>query len=248
MSDKRNNNELKFVTLSGIHQLGVSNDSSIDYLSQVDKLFFQWYFLPKSDHIVIFALILYNELKFVTFSQIAYNAKGDVYSLLGKTFSLCLLPTDDIKTAFDFLSRKSNTNQTNDYFDYLKRTWIENSIWPINSWSVNERAIRTNNDCKGWHNKLNRRARKGNLPFYLLLTLLFEEARDLKLQSKLVKEKKTKSSQTKQTKECKGAFLNYGRSTGDGKWQQVNFWMLVSRFMVPTKEKISIWYRYMFTV
>ncbi|KAH3830387.1 hypothetical protein DPMN_103651 [Dreissena polymorpha] len=52
-------------------------------------------------------------------------------------------------------------------------------MWPIESWYVFDRSIRTNNDCEGWHHRLNRRAKKGNLPFYLLVQLLFEEAKML---------------------------------------------------------------------
>ena len=43
--------------------------------------------------------------------------------------------------------------------------------WPVPSWSVFNQAIWTNNDVEGWHHKLNWKARKGNLQFYLLITL-----------------------------------------------------------------------------
>ncbi|KAH3821264.1 hypothetical protein DPMN_123027 [Dreissena polymorpha] len=59
---------------------------------------------------------------------------------------------------------------------YVDRTWLKSSVWGPENWSVFGRSVRTNNDCEGWHLKLNQHAKKANLPFYLLLTLLCEEA------------------------------------------------------------------------
>ncbi|XP_052225023.1 uncharacterized protein LOC127840650 [Dreissena polymorpha] len=109
--------------------------------------------------------------------QTAYNERCDVYALLRKTFALPLLPVEDIRPAFDTLRTKSDTDATDRYFDYLERTWMTNPLWPIDSWCVFGRSIRTNNDSEGWHHRLIRRAKKGNLPFYLLVQLLCEEAK-----------------------------------------------------------------------
>jgi len=152
----------------------------------------------------MFTFLIY----FIVYLQRAYSERDDVYRLLRKTFSLPLLPTDDIRPAFQHLKTKSDTQQTDDYFKYIENTWINNHMWPVNSWSQYGRSVRTNNDCEGWHNKLNRRARKGNLPFYVLITLLFQEAKDVTIQTKLVKEKKLKRHQTKQTKKIQGRLWN----------------------------------------
>jgi hypothetical protein len=57
-------------------------------------------------------------------------------------------------------------------------------------------AIRTNNDIEGWHNGLHRRASgKWNMPFYLLIDLLHQEARLTELRIRLVSEKKLKRIQ-----------------------------------------------------
>ena len=37
--------------------------------------------------------------------------------------------------------------------------------------------MRTNNDVEGWHRRLNGHAKKGQLPFYVLVALPHEEAR-----------------------------------------------------------------------
>ena len=76
--------------------------------------------------------------------------------------------------------------------------------WPITSWSVFGRSIRTNNDTEGWHHHLNRKAKKGNLPFYVLLKLLAKQAVAVPLQVKLVTEGKLRRSQRKRTRETQG--------------------------------------------
>ena len=57
-----------------------------------------------------------------------------------------------------------------------------------------------NNDVEGLHNRLNRRAKKGNLPFYMLLSLLYSEACVIPTQVKMVKEGKLRRYQHKHTK------------------------------------------------
>ena len=70
---------------------------------------------------------------------------------------------------------------------------------------------RPNNDVEGWHNRLNRRAKKGNLSFYMLLSLLTaKHVRSLSL-FKLVKKGKLKRDQYKHSKcvPAKVASLSY---------------------------------------
>ncbi|KAL3875495.1 hypothetical protein ACJMK2_033441 [Sinanodonta woodiana] len=102
-----------------------------------------------------------------------------MYKLLRKVFALPLLPAEDIPPSFEELQRRVNSEAVNvqSFLRYVEDTWIHNDIWTVDSWSVYGRSIRTNNDVEGWHNRLNRRVRKGNLPFYLLITLLYKEAR-----------------------------------------------------------------------
>ncbi|KAH3869882.1 hypothetical protein DPMN_033055 [Dreissena polymorpha] len=72
---------------------------------------------------------------------------------------------------------------------------MTNPLWPIDSCCVFGRSIRTNNDCEGWHHRLNRRAKKGNLPFCLLLQLLCKEAKLLNTQVRLVRGKVEETSE-----------------------------------------------------
>ena len=57
-------------------------------------------------------------------------------------------------------------------------------------------AVRTNNDTEGWHHALNQRAEgKTQLPLYLLIQLLHQEARLTSLHIRLVTERKLKKLQ-----------------------------------------------------
>ena len=82
------------------------------------------------------------------------------------------------------------------FVKYVSETWIQSTTWPASSWSVYMMAIRTNNDIEGWHNGLHRRASgKWNMPFYLLIDLLHQEAWLTELRIRLVSEKKLKRIQ-----------------------------------------------------
>ena len=48
----------------------------------------------------------------------AYQANGDFNSLLWKTFTLQLLPAEDIAEAFKHIKKKKATEMTNNYFVY----------------------------------------------------------------------------------------------------------------------------------
>ena len=82
---------------------------------------------------------------------------------------------------------------------YVEDNWISSSMWPPSSCSVFMLPIRTNNDVEGWHNSLNRRANNRiHLPFYLLVELLHQEARLVRIQIKLVSEGKLTRLQRKE--------------------------------------------------
>ena len=69
----------------------------------------------------------------------------------------------------------------------IEDTWMTSTVWTVPTWSVFNQAIRTNNDAEGWHHKLNRKACKGNLQFYLLITLMYSEAKRLLTQMKMIR-------------------------------------------------------------
>jgi len=112
--------------------------------------------------------------------------------------ALPFLPSAEIPGMFARLEKKATTAPMQTFAAYIKNTWIESQVMPTASWSVFKEAVRTNNDIEGWHHGLNRRAEgKTQLPLYLLIHLLYQEARLASLQIRLVSEKKLKRVQRK---------------------------------------------------
>ena len=73
--------------------------------------------------------------------------------------------------------------------DYIYRTWIRNTVFPIDHWSVFVTAICTN-IVIGWHKgRFNTRvATRGPVPFYHLIKELYAEATGIPLQLRMVAE------------------------------------------------------------
>nr|XP_058953276.1 uncharacterized protein LOC131780685 [Pocillopora verrucosa] len=80
--------------------------------------------------------------------------------------------------------------------DYVSSTWIESNTWLPSSWSVFMQSVRTNNDVEGWQLGLHTRAQgKSQLPMYLLIYLLYKEAKLTSLNVHMVAEKKLRRVQ-----------------------------------------------------
>ena len=123
--------------------------------------------------------------------------------------ALPLLPVEEIPSTFSQMKTQVNTDPLKCLVEYIESTWITSTMWPPSCWSVYLQAVRTNNDVEGWHNSLNRRAHgKSQIPFYLLIELLHQEARLTSLQVRLVSEKKLKRIQRKQYRTMQGKIFN----------------------------------------
>ena len=136
--------------------------------------------------------------------QVAYVNDSAVHNLLRMFLALPFLPEEHILPAFTKLDTKAQSPQLQSVSNYIKRTWLENDMWPPKVWSVFEQSVRTNNDCEGWHNRLNRKARRRDLPFYILISLLREEARVVSLQAHLLSQGKLQRQQRKAHKKVQG--------------------------------------------
>lgn len=87
----------------------------------------------------------------------------------GQLIDLLFLPPEHIEETFLRLDGRA-PKVFAPVMDYLYRTWIHSSIFKIHHWSVFMTYIRTNNDVKGYHNRLNTSvATRGSMPFYHLL-------------------------------------------------------------------------------
>ena len=131
--------------------------------------------------------------------QQAYRNDRGTHDLVRKLLALPFLPADEIPNAFHRLETKATTEPLQALAQYINNTWISSTTWHPSCWSVFQQSVRTNNDTEGWHHGLNRRAQgKSQLPFYLLVELLFQEAKLTSLQIRLVSDKKLKRIQRKE--------------------------------------------------
>ncbi|XP_068229184.1 uncharacterized protein [Palaemon carinicauda] len=123
--------------------------------------------------------------------QSSYTNDVGTYKFLRQLLSLPYMPQEHIEELFiRFYRKAAGVNELISLLNYVKKTWINSAIWPPHTWCVFGRSIRTNNDVEGWHNRINLKARKGNLNFYLLLKLLHDEANIVNLQVWLLSEGK----------------------------------------------------------
>ena len=122
--------------------------------------------------------------------QHPYATDDKTDKFICKLLSLPYLLPEHIITIFNALRQKAATEPLRKLTDYIYNTWINSTIWPVTSWSVFEGYTRTNNDVEGWHCRLNKKAKKGQLYFHVLLLLLHHEAITVNLQVSLVGENK----------------------------------------------------------
>ena len=101
-----------------------------------------------------------------------YNANATVHLLLKQFMSLHLITHEKIESQFTRLKAELlqlkltpvEMAMLDEFFKYFDDTWIV--MWSPAKWSVFMQFVRTNNDCEGWHNKINRRAPVTGLNFY----------------------------------------------------------------------------------
>lgn len=136
---------------------------------------------------------------------IAYRKGERVFQLVKMLFALPLLPAAHISPAFEYLKEKSDdSDATQQLLSYIFKNWITSSLWPVEAWSVYKEPIRTNNDVEGWHRRINSRAAKSQLPFYMLITLLHNEAVWLTVQVNLLSANNLKTYQRKKYRQMQG--------------------------------------------
>ena len=110
--------------------------------------------------------------------QRAYSEDDAVYKYVRKLRALPFLPYRQISRRFLRLEVQAQTELLKNLVAYIRRQWIESTVFLPKNWSVYKQAIRTNNDIEGWHNTLNRRAGgQSGLSMYSLIELLEREAR-----------------------------------------------------------------------
>lgn len=68
-------------------------------------------------------------------------------------------------------------------FSYLEKQWIKNRLFRPIRWSQYMQFMRTNNDCEGWHYRLNAMF-KATPDIFKLVKLLLGEAKLIPVQVK----------------------------------------------------------------
>ena len=141
--------------------------------------------------------------------QKAYSEDDAVYKYIRKLMALPFLPHSQIRPMFLRLQAEAETEPLQNLVTYIRRQWIESTVFLPRNWSVYQQAIRTNNDIEGWHNALNRRAcGQSGLPLYLMIELLDREARLTAVTIRLVSERKLKRVQRKQYRDLQARLFD----------------------------------------
>ena len=115
----------------------------------------------------------------------------------------------------------------------------QSSIWKPSRWTIYGLSVRTNNDCEGWHNRLNSRARP-NMPLYLLIKLLNEEALLVNAQVRLVTENKLHRRQRKLYKKLQGKIFGYWKQYAEGDRSAFQLLRACSRIYAPYVPRLEL--------
>ena len=80
----------------------------------------------------------------------AYMQQSSIQNFVRMILALPFLPTDHIRPAFnELLTRSTLDSPLSQLLSYVKKYWIDSTVFPVESWSVFGRTVRTNNDCEG---------------------------------------------------------------------------------------------------
>ena len=100
----------------------------------------------------------------------AYANDPGTRKLCRQLMALPILPKDHIVRAFykltEFVVEADETaglHLLKRLVEYMRTTWIGSAQFPPSSWCWYREAVRTNNDVEGWHLKLIKTAKKGNV-------------------------------------------------------------------------------------
>ena len=94
---------------------------------------------------------------YVVALQTAYTERKGLYSFIRKVLALPFLPHEHIATSFTQLTEESQVTDDKRLaalMEYVRVTWLDNTVWSVGNWCVFMQPIRTNNDVEGWHRRL----------------------------------------------------------------------------------------------
>ena len=121
----------------------------------------------------------------------SYMKKDSAYKFCRRVMALPFLPAESIYPMFCSLKSTVRSGPYANLMEYIDQTWMKSSVWPIESWCVFKRTVCTNNDCEGWHRRLNNLAPgQSGLNLYFLIQILYRETRFINGQVRFVSEGK----------------------------------------------------------
>ncbi len=152
--------------------------------------------------------------------------------------ALPYLSAEHNQAVLDYLATKATTPMLIELVMYIRPNWIKGDLWSPDKWSVFGQAVRTNNYVEGWHGMLNRHAKRGNLSFYLMVHLLYEQAQIVNMQVHLVTDQKLKRRQQSNTDKRKDSYLLHGHHKLLVKFRQSGFCADVLTLCVQTQTEL----------
>ena len=118
---------------------------------------------------------------------VSYREDEGTRAYCRNLMAMPLLPHEHVRPVFDQVTTPlPEDERLQQLTAYCRNTWIDGPVFRPADWSVFGQSVRTNNDCEGWHGRLNRKARRGSLPLYLLIQLLESEGNDVRETATLV--------------------------------------------------------------
>lgn len=133
--------------------------------------------------------------------------------------ALPFIPVEHVQPTFQQISQRaqdSNSDVLLRLIRYFENRYVANPKLPIAAWNIFMCAIRTNNDCEGWHRRLNSVARNGSPPFYVLIPELFQEASKLPIQRQMICDGVLSRLQRRRTREVQAKFFSLWDSFNRG--------------------------------
>lgn len=126
----------------------------------------------------------------------AYKKRGNRHRFMRELMVLPFAQANDIPEQFERLATKGAELGPDviRLLAYIRKTWLKCKTWPVSDWCVFDRDVRTNNDCEGWHRKINSSSRE-RMGFYELTKRIHSDALTVARDIKSVLNKKLKRSQ-----------------------------------------------------
>ena len=118
---------------------------------------------------------------------------------------------------FDQLQEQfeSSGPQMKELYEYVAQTWFRSSVWKPRNICAYKRLVRTNNDCEGYHRRLN--SRVGEKPqIYKLIEFLYREAKLVDVTCKILTSKHVNMHWRKKTREAQACLIDLWKQYEEG--------------------------------